>query len=404
MAIGELGLSFALGFIVGGSLALITTLKRLERERVARVQAESLLAQMQKLEERFTASFRSLAAEALKNNSESFITLAKQILDKEILAAQGELYLRQQAIEALVGPLRETLERYQKGVQELENARQQAYGNLSRQLEELGKVQDALRKETQRLVSALYTPKVRGRWGEITLRRVIELAGLSPYCDFAVQPTGNDSRLRPDLIIYLPNNRVIIVDAKTPLDAYLEAIEAEEESKRKEALARYAQAVKSSISQLSSKEYQSQFNSLDFVILFLPGEAYFAAAVEQVPGLIEEAIQKRVLMATPITLVALLKAVALGWQQRQATENAEKVIYAGQELFERALTFAEHLEEIHRGLKLAVNAYNAAVGSWQNRLLPSARRLKELGLARHQGEIKELTEVDTVPRDVPKMY
>ncbi|SMB97875.1 DNA recombination protein RmuC [Thermanaeromonas toyohensis ToBE] len=404
MEIGEFGLSFVLGFLVGGLFALITSLKRLEKERVARVQAETLLAQTQKLEERFTAYFKSLAAEALKNNSESFITLAKQILDKEILAAQGELSHRQQAIEALLTPLRETLERYQKGLQELENARQQAYGNLSRQLEELGKAQEALQKETQRLVSALRTPKVRGRWGEITLQRVIELAGLSPYCDFAVQTTSNDSRLRPDLIIYLPNNRVIIVDAKTPLDAYLEAIEAEEESSRKEALARYAQAVKSSISQLSSKEYQSQFNSLDFVILFLPGESYFAAAVEQVPGLIEEALQKRVLMATPITLVALLKAVALGWQQRQATENAEKVIQTGQELFERASAFAEHLEEIHRGLKLAVNAYNAAVGSWQSRLLPSARRLKELGLARLQREIKELTEVDTVPRDLPKMY
>ncbi|MCR4419847.1 MAG: DNA recombination protein RmuC [Clostridia bacterium] len=386
----------------------------LETERAARVRAETLLAEAGKdIEEqkrlldeatqKLTHTFGALAAEALRNNNQAFLELARKTLEVFLTEAQGDLGRRQQAIEALVTPLREALERYDRQIQELEKTRAEAYGSLTRHLQELSRAQQQLQSETGRLVSALRSPRARGRWGEITLQRVVEMAGMSPYCDFVTQPTAEteDGRRRPDLVVNLPNGRAIVVDAKAPLEAYLDAVETEDEDARRAALTRHAQAVRSHMIALGSKEYQNQFRpGADLVVLFLPGEPFFAAAVESDPHLIEDGINRRVLLATPITLVALLKAVAYGWQERQATENAEKVIEAGRQLFERLITFADHLEGLRKGLSAAVRSYNEAVGSWQSRLLPGARRLKELGAARAQREPKPVEEVEPVFREV----
>ncbi|MGB9886618.1 MAG: DNA recombination protein RmuC [Moorellales bacterium] len=389
----------------------------LEAEKAARVRAETLLAEAGKdLEEqkrlldeatqKLTHTFNALAGEALRHNNQAFLELAHKTLEVFVTEAKGDLSRRQQAIEALVSPLREVLERYDRQIQELEKARAEAYGSLTQHLQELSRAQQQLQSETAKLVSALRSPRARGRWGEITLQRVVEMAGMSPYCDFLTQPSTEteDGRRRPDLVVKLPNGRAIVVDAKTPLEAYLDALEAQDEEARRAALARHAQAVRSHMSALGTKEYQNQFRpSVDLVVLFLPGEPFFAAAVETDPNLIEDGINRRVLLATPTTLVALLKAIAYGWQERQATENAEKVIEAGRQLFERLLVFADHLEGIRKGLANAVKAYNDAVGSWQSRLLPGARRLKELGAAPAQRELKPPEEVEPIFREVQQV-
>lgn len=388
--------------------------EELDTEKAARIRAETLLAETQRKAEeqrklldeatqKLTDTFKSLAGEALKSNNQAFLDLARQTLETFIAEAKGDLGQRQQAIEALIKPLKEALERYDREIQEIEKARREAYGSLTRHLQELNQAQQQLQSETRKLVTALRAPQARGRWGEITLQRVVEMVGMSPYCDFVSQPAADreDGRLRPDLIVNLPNGRAIVVDAKTPLEAYLDAMEAEDEDARKAALQRHARAVRNHMQLLGSKDYQSQFKfSIDFVVMFLPGEPYFGAAVEQDPALIEDAFNRRVLLATPVTLVALLKAVAYGWQQRHATENAERVIEAGRQLFERVCVFAEHLIGIRKGLLSAIESFNQAVGSWQSRLVPGARRLKELGVAPAQRELKELEEVETVPREV----
>ncbi|MEW6447207.1 MAG: DNA recombination protein RmuC [Bacillota bacterium] len=389
----------------------------LEGERTARVKAETLLSEAQKsvqeqkklLEEasqKLSDTFNALAGSALKSNNQAFLELAREALQAVLAEAKGDLVQRQQAVEAMVRPLGEALKQYDEAARKMEVARSQAYADLKSHLEQLGKAQQLLQTETQKLVTALRTPRARGRWGEITLQRVVEMAGLSQYCDFNTQLTHEteEGRRRPDLVVNLPNGRKIVVDAKTPLDAYLDAVEAAEDNLRKDALLRHAQAVRASVAGLSTKEYQSQFpTGIDFVVLFLPGEPFFAAAVEHDPSLIEDAIRRRVLLATPITLVALLKAVAYGWQQHQATENATRVIEAGRQLFERACIFADHLAGIRKGLLNAVNSYNDAVGSWQSRLVPGARRLRELGAAPAQKELKEIDEVNVLPREVPQV-
>lgn len=317
--------------------------------------------------------------------------------------ARGDLGQGRQAVESLVVSLRQALEQYEREIKEMEKARREAYGSLTRHLEELSQAQQLLQSEARKLVSALRTPRTRGRWGEITLQRVVEMVGMSPYCDFTSQFSvdSEDGRVRPDMVVHLPNGRLIIIDAKTPLEAYLDAVEVEEEEAKNKALQRHARAVRNHMQMLGSKDYQSRFkSSLDFVVMFLPGEPYFGAAVEQDPALIEDAFNRRVLLATPVTLVALLKAVAYSWQQKQASENAEQVIEAGRQLFERVCVFAEHLAGMRRGLISAVESFNQVVGSWQTRLLPAARRFQELGVTKNQRELKEIEDIETLPREV----
>ena len=396
--------------------AAVTQLQaNLDTERTGRVTAETRLAEAFKnieeqkklLEEatrRLTDTFSALSAEALKSNNQLFLELSKNTLEKVLADAKGDLGKRQEAVEGMIKPLKETLTRYETQIRELENARQQAYGGLKKQLEDIGKANEQLQKETGALVTALKTPQVRGRWGEITLRRVVEVAGMSQYCDFAEQPSVDteEGRKRPDLIVKLPGERTVVVDAKVPLKAYLEAMEADSEEKRKAQIARHSQAVREHMKALGSKAYWNQFNPTpDFVVLFLPGESYFSAALEQDRALIEDGISSRVILATPTTLIALLRTVALTWQQQQVTENSQKILAAGVDLFDRVVKFAEHLEGIRDGLGKAMKSYNAALGSWESRVAPGARRLKELGAAAPEKELKEIEPLESSLRELP---
>ena len=381
----------------------------------ARTRAEARLEESQKnLDEqkqllaeatqKLTDTFNALAFDALRSNNQAFLDLAKKSLEGVLNEARGDLGRRQEAISSLVTPLKETIERYDKQVQEMENSRREAYGGLTSHLQEMARTQHLLQVETGKLVSALRAPQTRGRWGEITLQRVVEVAGMSPFCDFQSQQSYEEegARKRPDLIVKLPGGRTIVVDAKAPLSAYMDGMEAGEEKARNAALTRHAQAVRTHMIALGSKDYQRQFNpGPDFVVLFLPGESFFGAALEQDRTLIEDGIARRVILATPTTLIALLRAVAHGWQQQQATENARKIIDAGTDLYERLCKFADHFARVGDGLTRALDSYNSAVGSWSARLAPGARRLKELGAALPKDDLKEVGQIHLVPREIP---
>ncbi|OAT79405.1 DNA recombination protein RmuC [Desulfotomaculum copahuensis] len=382
---------------------------QLAREQEARVKAETALVEARNnLDEqkqllavatdRLADTFKSLSADALRSNNQSFLQLAGQALENVVQQARGDLQLRQEAIDGLIKPLKEELVRYGTQVRAMENIRQEAYGSLQRQLEELSRTHRQLQKETGQLVGALKSPQVRGRWGEITLRRVVEVAGMSPYCDFTEQVSlaTEDGRKRPDLVVKLPGGRTVVVDAKVPLQAYMEALEAGDDSGRRGALLRHAQSVRVHMQSLGSKAYWSQFTpSPDFVVLFLPGESFFSAALEQDRSLIEDGVSSRVILTTPTTLIALLRTVALSWQQQQMAENARLIAQAGAGLYERLCIFAGHLVKIHDGLNKAVQSYNSAVGSWEGRVVPGVRKLKELGAGVPGRELAPVVPVET---------
>jgi DNA recombination protein RmuC len=336
------------------------------------------------IEARARDSFQQLASSALRENTDFFLKLAHESFGREQAGMQGLLQQREAAFHALLTPLRSALERTEAQASALERERRDAYATLRTQLETLTQSQGALQRETHNLVTALRRPEVRGRWGELTLRRVVELAGLSPHCDF----TEQDSRetpggvLRPDLVVHLPEGRELVVDAKTPLDAYLAAIDAPSEELRAAALARHAAQVEARIRELAAKAYWSQFAcSPEFVILFLPGDQFLSAALAERPELLETALRESVIIATPSTLIALLKAVAYGWRQATVAANAAQIRDLGQELHRRLERFVAHLGKAGRQLGVAVDSYNAAVGTFERQVLPGARRFTELGAA-----------------------
>ncbi len=354
---------------------------RLADEREQGKQKLELLAGA---ERQLTDSFARLSAEALQKNNSSFLTLAQSAFETLQSSAQGDLEQRRQAIAALVAPLQTQLGRYETSVVELERTRQEAYGSLKEQLLQLAASQDGLVKETGRLVTALRRPEVRGNWGEIQLKRTVEFAGMLDRVDFVTQETveGEDGRLRPDLVVRLPGGKQVIVDAKVPLDAYLAAIEATGDDERKVALVRHARQVRTHLAKLAEKRYWDQFDDApEFVVLFLPGESFFSAALEHDPTLLEDAFQRSVLIATPATLVALLKTVYYGWRQESLAANAREISDAARELYDRLRVFADHLAGVGKGLTGAVAAYNKAVGSFEARVLPQGRKFETLGPA-----------------------
>jgi len=383
--------------LTGENIRLQERLGSEERLRAEREQALELA------QERITARFDTLAGDTLRKVSDDFLRLARQSLNTEHEKARSELGARQQAVETLVKPIGDALKRTEEQIRALEKSREQAYGNIHAQLRSMTRIQEALQLETRNLVTALRRPEVRGQWGEITLHRLVELAGMVEHCDFIEQShtdTG-DGAVRPDLIVNMPEQRQLVVDVKTPLDAYLDAVNAADDLRRDEALRRHAAKVAERVRELAAKAYWSQFpRSPEFVILFIPGDQFLAAALDQRPSLLDEAMRQQVILATPTSLVALLKAVAYGWRQLALAENAEEIRRLAVELHDRLNTFTGHLGKVGQNLRRSVDCYNAAVGSMERMVLPGARRFTELGVQAKKPMARP-DSIDALPRGTP---
>jgi len=369
----------------------------LDSERQA---AAEKLAVLQEAQARLTTEFKALSAEALKGNNQTFLDLAKSALAQFQEGAKSDLAQRQQAIDALVKPIRESLEKVDVRIGEIEKTRTSAYSALSEQLKSLATAQGTLQTETTRLSTALSGTRTAGTWGELQLRRVVELAGMVENCDFSEQEVAGGQR--PDLVVRLPRGQIIAVDAKAPTEAFREAAVASDPAVRAAKLAEHASKVRGHIDALAARAYWEQFTpSPEFVVLFLPGDQFLAAALEADPAIVDRGINNRVLLATPSTLVALLKAAAYGWRQEAVSRNAEEIAQLGRELYDRIVVFGEHLEKAGRGLEQATAAYNRAVGSFEGSLLPGARKFTELG-ARGAKDLPALPGVETTVRDLTR--
>lgn len=385
VALGAALIGYLLGALLAGRRAenlraqLAEAQARLASEEQALARNAELLRQS---EAQVRLAIESSSRAALDANSETFIKLANEIFGRNQESASASLAAREEAIKQLVEPLKLALARQEEQSQALERERRETSGKLSGQIENLVKVQDLLQRETRNLSTALRRPEVRGRWGEITLRRVVELAGMSEHCDFTeqTQVAAEGGALRPDLLVRMPENRSIVVDAKTPLDAYLAAIEAGDDETRRDALKRHARQVEERVRELGRKSYWEQFeHSPEFAVLFLPGDQFLSAALAESPELIDAALKQRIIVTTPSTLMALLKVVAYGWRQSRVTENAREIRELGQDLHKRLGVFVGHLQKVGRSFGSAIDAFNAAVGSMERNVLPQARKFTELG-------------------------
>ncbi len=435
----EIGIALLVGLLLGGGLVALVFAARLKEAQARLAAQESALAALREeksalaircatlqtelekdqalfaerqatleaARDSFADAFKVISSDALAKNNQSFLELARATLEAQqaaaLASAKTDLDKRQLAIGELVAPVRTSLEKFEQQIQGIEKSRIDAYATLTEQVRAMAEAQGALRMETGNLVKALRAPQTRGRWGEIQLKRVVEMAGMLDHCDFFEQESTNteDGRLRPDMIVKLPGGKNIVVDAKAPLAAYLDALEATDEEEKKRKLADHARQVRDHLKKLGQKAYWEQFQpSPDFVVLFLPGEMFYSAALEADPSLIEAGVDARVILATPTTLIALLRAVAYGWTQQALTENAERISLLGRELYDRIATVTEHWGRVGKNLGEAVGAYNKSVASMETRVLVSARKFRDLKVAGDDKEIADLNPVEALPRDV----
>ncbi len=377
---------------------LMTENARLEAERdYAELRREDLHASFDTAREQLGNAFSALANNALRANNTQFLRLAQSVMNQQLLRGQHELSRSETRFEDLVEPIRDSLARTKAELQLMEKSRDSAFAALNEQLRRLSADHGELQKETRNLVQALSRPGVRGRWGELTLRRAVELAGMSAHCDFTEQAAlnGEHGRQRPDMVVHMPGKRALVIDAKTPLDAYLVAIDASEPAARDAALKKHAQQLRTRMIELSGKRYWTGLeHTPEFSVLFLPGDQFLASALEQDPSLLEQALERQVLLATPSTLIALLRAVEYGWQQASLTAHALEIRDLGAELTTRLGSFTEHLSRLGRALEQGAEAFNATVGNLERQVMPSARRFEELGIrARKQPESPNMVDV-----------
>jgi DNA recombination protein RmuC len=403
------------GCVLGFLLALLW---RAQGEHAVRVELELLRAKVKsdetaaaerdgaiaRMREQLQAVFGELARTSLQSNNEVFLQLARERLERDRQDAAATLKERETAIESLIQPIREAIGRTESQIQSIERERIDAFAGIKNQMELLTTGQHVLSRETRNLVTALRRPEVRGRWGEMTLKRLVELSGMSAHADFTEQhhQLTESGAIRPDMIVHMPERRDIVVDVKTPLDAYLAAVEAQTEDDRGRELKRHAQVVSARVRELAGKQYWAQFeHSPDFVVLFLPGDQFLSAALQENPDLIDESLRQNVMLATPTSLVALLKTVALGWKQAALAENAAEIRKLGEDMYKRLGAFGDHLTKLGRALGASVDSFNKAVGSLEQQVMPAARRFPGLGL-RVNRELELIEPVETLTR-VPRV-
>ena len=392
------GCVFLFGVFIGWIFTYISKIKKVD-ELVSALDNEREMNRERHAT--METTFAALSASALQNNNRAFVELAQQVLGRFQIEAKGDLNLKQQAIADLVKPIREALDKTETQLQQLERERRESHGALNQHLKTLTQTQQELQNETRNLVKALRRPEVRGQWGELTLRRLAELAGMVEHCDFReqVHTSTEEGAMRPDMVVNMPGDRQIVVDVKTPLDAYLSAIEAEDDLSRQKCLQQHARHVRDRVRALAGKRYWDQFEQApEFVILFIPGDQFLSAALNTDRTLLEDALAQRVILTTPTSFVALLRAVAYGWRQETLSQNAQQIRDIGQSLYHRIGTLAEHLNKLGKNIEASVGQYNRLVGSFQSKVLPGARKFTELGVSATK-EIQQPSEIENAARE-----
>lgn len=395
-----------MGYLIAVIPAILSVLfylkwQKLKEENIYLKAREETSKDSEGAQEKMSLAFKALSSEALEKSNSSFLQLAKETLGKFQEKAKGDLEKRQESIEHVLKPVQESLSKLDKGMQAIEKERKGEQESLKVQLRMMTESEKDLRKETATLVKALRAPIVRGRWGEMQLKRVVELAGMVNHCDFYEQETRESGQVRPDLIVKLPGDKQVIVDSKTPCEAYLEAIQAEDQNVKEDKFRHHARQVRQHVMALGKKAYWQSFQPTpEFVVLFIPSDNFFSSALEYDPSLIEVGVEQGVVIATPTTLIGLLRAIAYGWKQEKLSLHAKEVSMLGHELYKRITDMSEHWSKVGRTLASSVDAYNKAVGSLESRVLVSARKFQEMGAAAHSVELETLEGIDRIPREI----